>query len=223
MEGQTTFSIGNARAFLVRGTGDALRMQGRGFSMKKLALAMAAAAVVVLSAVATSAAAAPGPTAMPAEKAPNNGADVYGTGGGKVAAGVQQFAFTAHEGPNGDFGHANVTTTDTLGTVLLSYSADVDCVNVVPAGDLGSPFDNVVFSGEITKVSGVNAGGLVVGDPVTFAAADGGNPSGAAPVDNFIDLPGTSLFGTCKIYYYPVSIGNVTQGNVNIKAGAPPF
>jgi hypothetical protein len=191
--------------------------------MKKLLLTVAAFAVVILSAVATGAAAAPGPTAMPAAKAPNNGADVYGTGGGKVAAGLQQFAFTAHEGPNGDFGHANVTTTDTLGNVLLSYSADVDCVNVVPAGDLSSPSDNVVFTGVITKVSGLNAGGLAVGDPVYFAAADGGNPSGAVPVDNFIDAPGGTLFGGCKIYYYPIIGGNVTQGNINIKAGAPPF
>jgi hypothetical protein len=158
-------------------------------------------------------------------KAPNNGADVYGNGGGKVDGGIEQFAITGHEGPNGDFGQANVTTTDTLGNVVLSYSADINCVEALPAGFLFAAKDNAVMEGVITSVSGLNPGGSLVGDPVIFVLRDGGNPSGAAPVDDFYDNPGVTLvpFGGCHFFYAPGSSPNVTQGNVNIKPGPTPF
>jgi hypothetical protein len=192
--------------------------------MKKLLLVMVAGAVVVLGAAATGVAAAEpgGLTAMPT-KAPDHSADIYGNGGGKVFGGVTQFAITGHEGPNGDFGHANVTTTSPSGSVILSFSADIDCVQASPAQFPFVEKDNAVMSGVMTKVSGLNTGGFVVGDPVVFILRDGGNPSGAVPVDDFYYIPGLTLVPSCRRYYASGSFPNVTQGNVNIKPGPPLF
>src|ERR1044072_9223295 len=63
--------------------------------------------------------------------APNSGADVYGVGGGKVDGGFQSFNLSAHEGPNGDFGHVSVTFTNLLlGQTIVSYSVNATCVHI---------------------------------------------------------------------------------------------
>ena len=60
-----------------------------------------------------------------------NGADLYGVGGGQANGGTQNFDFSAHTGPQGDFGHYGVKVVNTVtGQLIVSYRVDVTCVNI---------------------------------------------------------------------------------------------
>jgi len=131
--------------------------------------------------------------------------DLYGVGGGKAFGILVQFSFSAHEGPNGDFGQA-VIKNDAF---LFSATFNVDCVTVFrwftfPAG--------AWFSGTVKKLSGPNMGSLGLGDRADFLIWDGGPPSNT-PVDFFngVEVP---LNYTCKLDAPDYPPPNVTQGNV---------
>jgi hypothetical protein len=145
-------------------------------------------------------------------------ADIYGVGGGKVDGGLQQFDMSAHEGPNGDFGHVSVTFTDPLGHLIVSYSINVTCVHIHTL--TSSRYDRGVIKGVVKNVTPVpNLLGLVVGSAVDFGIKDGGNPSAGVPVDDFY-APGSEGVPpglSCKLFFYTGTLSNVTQGNVNIK------
>jgi hypothetical protein len=151
----------------------------------------------------------------------NQSADVYGVGGGKTFDGMQKFDLSAHEGPNGDFGHVSVTYYNPVGGVIVSYSVDVFCVSIHNLG-FGTPYDRGIIRGNVKKVTPVpNALSLDVGDVVDFNIKDGGNPSATTPVDDFYapSSQGVPDTAPCRAFvYYPgFPVGNVTQGNVNIK------
>jgi hypothetical protein len=146
----------------------------------------------------------------------NSGADVYGVGGGQVDEGFQTFNLSAHEGPNGDFGHVSVTFTNLLGQTIVSYSVNVTCVHIHTL--TSSTYDRGVITGVVSRVTPVpNLVGLHTGDRVDFGIKDGGNPS-SAPVDDFY-APNAAASATlsCKYFFYTGALSNVTQGNVNIQ------
>jgi hypothetical protein len=150
----------------------------------------------------------------------NQSADVYGVGGGKVDFGLVSFNMSAHEGPNGDFGHVAVSGTDLAGRPI-SYSVNVDCVHIHSVSLLSVDYDVGVISGVVTSVTPFpNVLGVFVGEPVGFLIEDGGNPSAGVPVDDFYapNSPLTTSGVSCKRLYNPGgTVGNVTSGNVNIK------
>jgi len=150
----------------------------------------------------------------------DQGADIYGVGGGKAFnfTGTVSFNLSAHEGPNGDFGHVAVTYYNLLGQQLVSYSTDVTCVNVHTFDFLG-PYDRAVVRGVVNRITPVpNILGLDPGDTVDFGLKDGGNPS-SGPVDDFFapSSQGVPATASCKTFTYTGNLNNVTQGNVNIK------
>jgi hypothetical protein len=147
----------------------------------------------------------------------NQGADIYGVGGGKTNyfGIVQTFDLSAHEGPDGDFGHVSVTFYNPLGEVVVGYRADVTCVKIHTLGS--TAYDRGWISGVIKNVTPVpNMLALDVGDAVDFGIKDGGNPSSTTPVDDFY-APNIQAAGSCKTLFYTGDLNNVTQGNVNIK------
>jgi hypothetical protein len=151
----------------------------------------------------------------------NQGADVYGVGGGKANFGLQKFNLSAHEGPDGDFGHVGVSYYDPMGNLIVSYSVNLICVNIhtLPGS---STYDRGVLKGVITKITPVpNLLTLEVGDVVDFGIKDGGNSSSTLPVDDFYapGSPGVPPDASCKLFtYLPTQdLNNVTQGNVSIK------
>jgi hypothetical protein len=148
----------------------------------------------------------------------NSGADIYGVGGGKVDGGIQKFDLSAHEGPNGDFGHVSVTITDPLGRLIVSYTVNVTCVHIHTLET--DTYGRGVIKGDVKSVTPVpNLLGLVVGSTVDFGIKDGGNPSSSMPVDDFWapGSPGVPPTVSCKAFFYTGNLSNVTQGNVNIK------
>jgi hypothetical protein len=152
----------------------------------------------------------------------DQGADIFGVGGGKVNGGMQKFDFSAHEGPNGDFGHVSVTFTDLLGNPIVTYSANVTCVSIhTPAAPLAvGAYDRGIIRGVIKRVSPEsNLVGLNVGDAVVFGIRDGGNPSAPMAVDDFFAPNSDALPAgvPCRELYYMGELDNVTQGNVSIK------
>jgi hypothetical protein len=198
--------------------------------MRRIAFAVAAASTALLVVVGASGAAADdgvfvslsSAAASGAQLLPNDqGADIYGVGGGKAFNGLQKFSFSAHEGPNGDFGQVGVSYYDPLGNLIVSYSVDVTCVNIHSlAPDL--PFDRGVIRGVIKKITPVpNLLMLDVGDTVDFGIKDGGNQSSSTPVDDFFapSSQGVPPTASCKAFVYDGNLNNVTQGNVNIKLG----
>ena len=135
------------------------------------------------------------------------GADTYGVGGGWVGPRLLHFAFSAHEGPDGDYGQAVVRTADGLSP--LQVTADIDCVNVVGQG--------AIFTGVVTKVSPEpNAFGVFVGEEVGADVFDGGEPS-AGVVDTFVVFTGALPPPPACKGFPPFSSPDVTQGNVNVK------
>jgi hypothetical protein len=150
----------------------------------------------------------------------NQSADVYGVGGGKVTFGLVSFNMSAHEGPNGDFGHVAVKGTDLLGRPIVSYSVAVNCVHIHSASLLSVAYKVGVISGVVSSVSPVpNVLGVFVGESVGFLIKDGGNPSAGVPVDDFYapNSPLTAAGTSCKLLYNSGEFSNVTSGNVNIK------
>jgi hypothetical protein len=149
----------------------------------------------------------------------NQGADIYGVGGGKAFnfTGTIQFNMSAHEGPNGDFGHVAVTYFTLTGQQVVSYSTDVTCVNIHNL--FTGPYNRGVIRGVITKITpALNILGLAPGDTVDFEIKDGGDAS-SGPVDDFFapGSQGVPPTASCKTFTYLGDANNVTQGNVNIK------
>jgi hypothetical protein len=143
------------------------------------------------------------------------GANAYGVGGGWTgfAPGerIAHFAFSAHEGPNGDFGqvHWNLEDPD----FPLNVTVDVDCVNVFPSLFGGAAW----IDGPVTSVSPQpNFAGVTVGTRLAFQAVDGGSPSSTTMVDSFdAFLEAVS----CKAQPLIPLTPNVTQGNVVVRTG----
>jgi hypothetical protein len=172
--------------------------------MSRFLLGLVVLAVVALSAAATAGA--------------GTGADVYGVGGGWVGfppvTGPKNvhFDFSAHTGPNGDFGHVRFDILDPL--FPLEAKVDVDCVNVYPV----PPFRGGAWiAGIATRVSPEpNLYGVATGDRLFFSALDGGEPSGSMPVDSF---EGWFDLGDCNLLAPYTPPPDVTHGNVVIKTG----
>jgi hypothetical protein len=147
----------------------------------------------------------------------DQGADIYGVGGGKTNyfGIVQKFDISAHEGPNGDFGHVSVTFYNPLGQVVLGYRADITCVKIHTL--TSTAYDRGWLSGVITSVTPVPTVlvPLNVGDVVDFGIKDGGNPSSTTPVDDFY-APNVHV-ASCKTLFYVGNQNDVTQGNINVK------
>ena len=135
--------------------------------------------------------------------------DAYGTGGGSIHIGdvlhFITFAFSAHSGPQGDFGSFRVTTNNPP----LDVHVDVDCLNVfsVPLGAAGW------ISGLVKKVSPEsNAFGISPGSRMVFFIADYGNRSD--PITDQLALAITQA--DCKTLG-PSSGLPISQGNIVIK------
>jgi hypothetical protein len=129
------------------------------------------------------------------------------------------FSFSAHTGPNGDFGQAGFSVSDEFG-FPFDVKTDVDCVHVVAV----PPFRGTTwFSGIVTRVNDPTGTYLISpGDRLYFSAYDGGDPS-VRPVDDFEAWyfpPGGILPDeTCKDIPPYVEPPNVTQGNIVIDLG----
>jgi hypothetical protein len=144
---------------------------------------------------------------------------VFGVGGGwsGFAPGehIAHFSFSAHEGPNGDFGqvHWNLQDPD----LPLDVTVRVDCVSIMPS--LLGP--NAWIDGVVTSVSPQpNAAAVMVGDRLAFQARDGGEPSSTGMVDEFdafLESESTVGVANCKLRPPLPLSPNVTQGNVVIK------
>ena|SRR5438105_3380883 len=161
---------------------------------------------VALAAVATSGAAA------------NPGADIKGVGGGWVGfpdtnPKYAQFSFSAHTGPNGDFGQAHFSITNEFG-FPLDLSANIDCVSVFPVPLFRG---GTWFSGLVTKVNDPTGTYFIFPqDRVYFSALDGGDPS-ATPVDDFEAWYDRGV--PCRDLPPWVEPPDVTHGNIVINGG----
>jgi hypothetical protein len=147
------------------------------------------------------------------------GAAIKGVGGGWVGFPPEtspkyvQFSFSAHTGPNGDFGQAQFSISAEFG-FPFDLSANVDCVSVFPVpGFQGGTW----FSGLVTKVNDPTGTYFInPGDRVYFSALDGGDPSNG-PVDDFEAW--YDLHVPCKDLTAYVEPPDVTQGNIVISLG----
>jgi len=131
----------------------------------------------------------------------DQGADIYGVGGGKTFDGLQKFDLSAHEGPSGDFGHVSVTYYNPVGGLIVSYSVDVTCVKIHTLES--TAYNRGVIRGVIKSITPVpNALGLVAGNTVDFGIKDGGNPS-SGPVDDFYapSVQGVPPSDACKAFF----------------------
>jgi hypothetical protein len=149
---------------------------------------------------------------LPTTLLSENGADLYGVGGGKSDLGIESFDLSAHTGPRGDFGHYGVKVDDPFtGQERVRYSVDIFCVHI--HGE-----NRGVIKGVVDKVEPTpNVLGVMPGQTVVLGIKDGGSPS-TGPVDDFftphIDpLPALS----CKDFTYLANMNNVIQGNVRVK------
>jgi hypothetical protein len=145
----------------------------------------------------------------------SNGANIKGVGGGWIgfppftSSKYAQFSFSAHEGPNGDFGQSHLTINEELAP--LDVSVDVDCVNVFPLLGLRG---GAWFSGPVTKVNDPNdAYAISPGDRLLFIVNDGGEPS-VAPVDGYNVT--FDIGDPCKDLPPTVEPPDVTHGNIVI-------
>ena len=92
--------------------------------------------------------------ATPSRATASNGAAIKAVGGGWVSffgtsRHYVQFSFSAHTGPQGDFGSAQFTISNEFG-FPFDMSTDIDCLNVFPVlGYHGGAW----FSGLVTKVN----------------------------------------------------------------------
>ena len=157
----------------------------------------------------------------PARASASNGASIKAVGGGWVGffdtnSHYVHFSFSAHTGPQGDFGSAQFSISDQFG-FAFNMSTDIDCLNVFPApGYHGGAW----FSGLVTSVDDpTGTYGINPGDRVYFSALDGGEPS-LGSVDNFEAWyfpPGSIGPGiSCKLIDAYVEPPDVTSGNIVI-------
>jgi hypothetical protein len=153
------------------------------------------------------------------------GADVYGVGGGSInfadtGKKAFKFSFSAHTGPQGDFGSYRFTIEPPF-TGVLDAHVDVDCVNVFP-NPLGDPFPNRpsaggYIGGPIKKVTPQpNFFGLKPEDQLFAGMNDFGNPSGPMR-DEFTPFVGGSP-QLCKLFG-PAPHTPIDQGNIVISTG----
>jgi hypothetical protein len=140
------------------------------------------------------------------------GADIYGVGGGSInfptGTKFAKFAFSAHTGPQGDFGSFRLNRDDMFAP--FDAHVDVDCVNVFPhltgaGGWIG---------GVVTKVTPEpNVFGISEGDQLVFGINDFGEPSD--PIADELN----AFFGasqSCKVMPPSAHIP-IDQGNIVIK------
>ena len=159
--------------------------------------------------------------ATPSRATASNGAAIKAVGGGWVSffdtsRHYVQFSFSAHTGPQGDFGSAQFTISNEFG-FPFDMSTDIDCLNVFPVlGYHGGAW----FSGLVTKVNDPSGTYFIhPGDRVYFSALDGGEPA-LGSVDNFEAWyypPGSTGPGiSCKLIDAYVEPPDVTSGNIVI-------
>ena len=144
---------------------------------------------------------------------PAKGADIYAVGGGQgdlfaPASGFPfKFSLSAHSGPNGDFGQVHFEQGD---PAPLDLIADVNCVSVFGVPGMGGAWIGSI----ITKID-PNPFNVQEGDAILWLANDGGNPSGATPVDYF-----DGGFTPADCHQPPLFLApNITEGNLVIKPG----
>jgi hypothetical protein len=142
------------------------------------------------------------------------GADVYGVGGGSINLPSGQkdikFAFSAHAGPQGDFGSFRFTIEDP--NFPLDAHVDIDCVNVAPF----LPGAGGWVGGPVTKVTpDPNIYGISEGTELVFGINDFGNPS------DLIRDELSGYFGSPQVcsFLAPFPQVPISQGNINIKVG----
>jgi hypothetical protein len=148
----------------------------------------------------------------------SSGADIHGVGGGRADFGFVKFDLSAHTGPQGDFGHVQVTQTGPTGELEVSYWLDVDCVHIHgPAST--QPFGRGVIRGVVRRVApSPNVIGVELGQRLIVFIKDAGDPSGEPPLDDFL-APHTDIFAerSCKELLWLGDANNVSQGNVAVK------
>jgi hypothetical protein len=138
----------------------------------------------------------------------------FAVGGGSLnvpGSKFNKFAFSAHTGPQGDFGSFRYTVESSTGP--LDVHVDVDCVHVYP----NPPGTGARIGGPATKVAPQpNIYGIEPGEQFIFTINDFGNPSGPIP-DEFV--PGFGLPPQiCKLLG-PSGAVPITQGNIVINTG----
>jgi hypothetical protein len=146
---------------------------------------------------------------MLAPVAQAQGADVYGVGGGSIGFGSAKFAtfaFSAHTGPQGDFG----SFTWKQESPPLELHLDITCVRVFPSSGW--------LQGPVERVSPMpNLFGIEEGEEVLFYVEDNGEPPDPLPdAIRLHDVDVEPQF--CK--RFPPRLGGlfISQGNINIKA-----
>lgn len=146
------------------------------------------------------------------------GGAVKGVGGGWIGFPFTSqkdvhFGFSAHSGPNGDFGQLALSIRDPV--FPLDLKLDIDCLSVfaVPMTNGGA-----WLSGVVTSVRpDPNLDMIFVGQRLYFAALDGGEPSDP-PVDS---LEAWFDFGvSCKLLPPYAAPPDVTHGNIVISDGS---
>jgi hypothetical protein len=154
--------------------------------------------------------------------APNSGADTKGVGGGWTnflgETRAIHFAFSAHEGPQGDFGQVQFEFTQPS-LAPVQATVDLDCVHVFP--ELVFQNDGAWLSGVVKKASPQpNAYAITPGSRLEFYAEDGGEPSdsGFRPVDTFTVNYEHLSCQTMRMTSDPIR-QNVTAGNVVVRIG----
>jgi hypothetical protein len=154
---------------------------------------------------------------LPTIQLSENGADLYGVGGGKSNLGMESFDLSAHSGPRRDFGHYSVKVDDPFGQELVRYSVDIFCVHIHGLPEVSGEKRGVI-KGVVDKVEPtLNLLGVTPGQIVMLGIKDGGSPS-AGPVDDFF-APHTDPLPTfsCKDIVYILDENNVSQGNIRVK------
>jgi hypothetical protein len=143
------------------------------------------------------------------------GADIYGVGGGSINLGGSvkaKFAFSAHTGPQGDYGSFRFTRED----LMFDVHVDVDCVNVFSHVFPFPPGAGAWIGGTVTKVTPLpNTFGIMPGNQLLFGVNDFGEPSDPVPdeLDGFFGSP-----QLCK-NLPPGAFMQIDQGNIVIKTG----
>jgi hypothetical protein len=155
---------------------------------------------------------------LPTLQLSENGADLYGVGGGKSDFGMESFDLSAHTGPRGDFGRYGVKVDDPFtGLERVRYSVDIECVHI--HGNIDNlPGTRGVIKGVVDKVEPIpNVLTVMPGQTVILGIKDGGSPS-AGSVDDFF-TPHLDPFPalSCKAITYLANFNNVIQGNVRVK------
>ena len=164
-------------------------------------------------------------TLVPAGRASaNSGRDIKGVGGGWIglppgsSAKDIQFSFSAHTGPNGDFGQAQFSITDEFGSSFDGW-VNIDCVDVF---QISLVRGGAWFSGLFTKVNDPTGTHFVSpGDRIYFSIFDGGDPNGTTPVDDFEAWyfpPGQFVGVSCKGLVPFEELPDVTHGNIVVSA-----